>query len=57
MAIKPSDDEIRKIKRNGRRQLKRKVESQQAQGKDFVLPDHSAGVIPEKRWQEIKGDK
>jgi hypothetical protein len=56
MAQAPSDEEVKKAQEAAQKKIEKKIESQQAQGKDFVIdPEgHAAGVIPEKTWKGIK---
>lgn len=57
MAHVPTNGEVEKLQASAEAKIQKKVEYQQAQGKDFVVDDegHHSGVIPEAVWKGLPG--
>lgn len=55
MAQVPDEKQVRKNLEQSDRAVKRKLELQKAQGKDFV--NHGQGVMPEAVWKSLPGRK
>lgn len=56
MAQAPSEQEIKRAQQETQKKIIDKRSKQKAQGKEFIIEDHSAGVIPEKIWKGLKAE-
>lgn len=56
MAQVPSEQEVQEAQLESAMEIDLKRADQQAQGKDFIIPEdgHGPGVIPEEAWKKYK---